>query len=231
MPVVTRFEGPHSRAASPPPTEIRPADIDDAGLLARVILMASRSHLPSGFWDLLLPGPEQDLLEFLEYLTLGLEASPCHYEHFLVAERDGEGVAAIAGFDPGQPDLVPLGLVIAAAFGELGFGDRALTSAYRRLEPYQAAVPEQHRGVWTIEWVATLPEHRRTGLISLLLDAVLERGRERGYSRAQVTTYVDNEAAARAYARFGFRPAQECRDPAFEALMGSPGLVRFERAL
>lgn len=231
MPVVTRVEGPHAWAASPPPTEIRPADVDDAALLARVILMASRSHLPTGFWDLLLPGPEEELLEFLEYLTLGVETSPCHYDHFLVAERDGEGVAAIAGFDPGQPELVPLGRVIAGAFGELGFGDRALADAYRRLEPYHAAVPDQHRGVWTIEWVGTLPEHRRTGLITLLLDAILERGRERGHRRAQVTTFVDNVAAARAYARVGFEPAAERRTAEFARLMGSPGLVRFERAL
>ena len=40
-----------------------------------------------------------------------------------------------------------------------------------------------------------------------------------------------NEAAERCYAKAGFAFAEEKRDPAFEALTGSPGFRRFTRAI
>ena len=213
------------------PVRVRPADPEDSTFLARVILMASRGHLRRGFWDLVVTGSEEDRLDFIELLTLAEARSFCHYSNFLVAEGDEGPAAALAGYDPGDERLMAPGHAIATVNEEFGSSDAELADAYRRLEPYQTALPEQKKGVWTIEWVWTVPQMRRRGIAALLLERTLELGRERGFRSAQLTTLLGNAAAARAYERTGFKIAEEKRHPAFERLMGAPGLVRYERFL
>jgi ribosomal protein S18 acetylase RimI-like enzyme len=210
---------------------IRSAEPDDSSFLAAAILHASRSHLPRGLWDLVVDRSDEERLDFLELMTLMEAHSFCHYSGFFVAETPEGPGAALAGYDPGEPGLLGPGHAIAAAWDEFGGDTAELEAAYRRLEAYQGAVPDQRPGVWTLEWVWTVPSMRRRGLIGLLLERALESGRRRGYAAAQVTTYIGNTAAAGLYERAGFRVADERRHAPFERLMGAPGLVRYERAL
>jgi RimJ/RimL family protein N-acetyltransferase len=60
---------------------------------------------------------------------------------------------------------------------------------------------------------------------------VLDKGHQRGFRLAQVTTYIGNTAATLVYEKAGFRIAEEKRHPDFERLMEVPGLVRYERNL
>ena len=210
---------------------IRPADPDDSTFLANVILMASRSHLPRGFWDLVVAGAEEDRLDFLELLTLMESRTFCHYSNFLVAEGNDGPAAALSGFDPGEPGLLAPGHAIAAAFEEFGASDTEMGDAFRRLETYQTGLPEQRKGLWTIEWVWTVPSMQRQGIASALIERIFDEGRRRGFRRAQITTFSGNTAAILAYEKAGFRIAEEKRHPEFERLMGAPGLVRYERGL
>lgn len=212
-------------------TPVRPARPEDAPVLATLILQASRSHLPRGLWDLVAPGSEADRVELLTQLSEMEPRSSCHWTNFLVADLDHPCVAAQAGYDPGDPGLVPLGAAIALAFEALGRSDGELAEALQRLEPYQRCVPEQVRGVWTIEWVATLPGYRGRGLARQLLEQMLEEGRRLGFRRAQVTTFIGNEEAEQAYLKAGFSIGAERRDQDFERLMGASGVVRLEREL
>lgn len=210
---------------------VRPAEPEDSRVLATAILHASRSHLPRGLWDILIDGDDEDRLGFLELMTLLDERSFCHYTNFFVAESSGEPVAALCGFDPGDEGLIAPGFAIAIAGEQYGLTDEEVATAYRRLETYQLAVPEQLKGVWTIEWVWTAQSMRRRGLIGSLIAQILAQGSSTGHTRAQVTTFIGNTPAERAYEKFGFRVANQVRHPDFERLMGAPGLTRFERDL
>ena len=86
-------------------------------------------------------------------------------------------------------------------------------------------------GEWLIEHVATLPKYRGRGLVQALIAQALTAGRQAGFDRASISFLIGNEAAERSYARAGFVFAEEKRDPAFEALTGSPGFRRFVRAI
>lgn len=221
-------QSPLSAGSSLP---IRRAEPEDSATLARAILHASRSHLPRGLWDILIEGEEDDRLGFLEVMTLLDERSFCHYTNFFVAESSGEPVAALCGFDPGDEGLIAPGFAIAIAGEQYGLTDEELATAYRRLGTYQLAVPEQRKGVWTIEWVWTSPSIRRRGLIGSLMIRILDEGIDAGYTRAQVTTFIGNTPAERAYEKFGFQVSEQRRHPEFERMMGAPGLARFEVAL
>ena len=223
---------PESRIGLPDSTvRIRPAAVEDSTFLAHAILNACRSHLMHGVWDLVVAGSEEDRLDFLEFLTLIESRTFCHYSNFLVADGNDGPAAALSGYDPGEPGMLTPGHTIAAAFEEFGLCDAELAEAYRRLETYQVCMPEQKRGVWTIEWVWTVPSMRRRGIVSALIERILEEGRRRGFRRAQVTTFIGNTPAMRPYENAGFRIAEERRHPEFERLMGAPGLVRCERDL
>lgn len=193
--------------------------------------MASRGHLGRGLWDLVVIGSDEDRLDFLELLTLMEERSFCHHANFFVTEQESRLVAALAGYDPGESGLLAPGHLIGAAFELFGWSDADLDGAYHRLEPFHAALPEQRKGVWTIEWVATLPFVRRRGFAASLIQAILEQGRRRGFPQAQVTTTVGNDAAIAAYEKAGFRVVERKLDAQFARVMGAPGMVRLECSL
>jgi ribosomal protein S18 acetylase RimI-like enzyme len=85
--------------------------------------------------------------------------------------------------------------------------------------------------LWTLENIATLPLHRRKGLTTALIEKALEEGQQEGHDRVQVSTFIGNDPAIRAYERLGFELVAEQRNVAFESVAGSPGLCRLERAL
>lgn len=65
----------------------------------------------------------------------------------------------------------------------------------------QLQVDEAHITTMTVD-----PAHRRQGLASRLLLELLREARARGASAATLEVRVNNRAAQRLYARFGFRP-------------------------
>jgi translation initiation factor 4G len=56
-------------------------------------------------------------------------------------------------------------------------------------------------------------------------------GRAQGFTRAQITFLIGNDAAEQAYAGAGFTFDDERRHPDFEAAVGAPGLRRLVRDL
>jgi ribosomal-protein-alanine N-acetyltransferase len=82
-----------------------------------------------------------------------------------------------------------------------------------------------------VDSVATVPEFRRQGITSKLLEKMLERGRSQGFRRAQINIYIGNIPAQRLYEKHGFQVMDEKRHPNFEKEIGSPGMARLLRDL
>jgi ribosomal protein S18 acetylase RimI-like enzyme len=84
-------------------------------------------------------------------------------------------------------------------------------------------------GAWTIENVATSPAYRGRGLVGALMDKELDVARGKGFKRAQISFFMGNEPAERAYAKAGFTFAEDKTAPDFESALGIPGVRRFAR--
>jgi ribosomal protein S18 acetylase RimI-like enzyme len=84
---------------------------------------------------------------------------------------------------------------------------------------------------WIVEHVATKPEYRRRGLVERLVHEMLERGRARGASMANIGVLIGNDPAQRAYEKCGFVVVEEKRDAEFERVYGSPGARMLRREL
>ena len=196
------------------------------------MLEASRGHLALGAWDLYVGDDEPRTLAMLERLAIQPVPSFCRVDGFFVAEVDGEPAAALCGYDPGAPGMTnPDAAIAAAVASALGWGDAERAAADARLEGFATCLSAPPPDVWVVEWVATRPAFRRRGLVRALLAAALDAGRGRGFRASQITLFIGNTPAERAYERAGYAIAGDKRHPAFQRSIGCPGLRRMTRAL
>ena len=210
-------------------SSVRPARAEDADFLAWAILTAGRAHLGLGWYDISLGGTEAGRLGILRRLVQG-ERSWWRYDRWLVAEVDGAPAGALAAFGSGLFETSETAM--ARVLGGLGWTPAQIADVWRRgAYVFTCTVNPPPGELWTIENVAVRPEHRGQGIAGQLLAAALERGRAEGFDEAQISFVIGNLPAEQAYAKAGFRPADERCHPAFEAACGAPGLKRFTRAL
>jgi len=205
--------------------KLRNAGVNDAAFLAWLILTAGRAHVKRGIWEVVLNQPRDECLRFLELLTITNTPHLFHHSCFLIAEAEAGPVSGLGGYDAdtlGYPRLL-----------------ESLPEVYEKLckrptkqmaagKPPRitACIPPSVEGAWVIDSVATLPGFRRQGIVDRLLDNILDAGRKKGYRQAQISIYIGNTPAQRAYEKHGFRLIDEWPDPYFEKEIGSPGMAR-----
>lgn len=208
---------------------IREARPHDADFLAAVCLAAARSHVPVSFWDLLIPdGGDAPIEAFLSRLLVTPERSWWHYAHFIVSEVDGLPAAGLSGFTVSDPEVRGPEVTLLDAIHAQGWTEAQVKNALTRVGPFLTCNTPPDPEAWIVENVATRGTHRRQGHIARLLPEILERGRRRGHTRAQLTLMIGNTSAQHAYERVGFRIVSEKRHPEFEAAIGCPGLAKME---
>jgi ribosomal protein S18 acetylase RimI-like enzyme len=210
--------------------KIRLARPEDASFLAWVIITSGRAHVLRGIWEVILGGTEEECLAFLQMLVVTKVLHLFHYSCFLVAEVDGRPVAALGGYDPRSLGYPALRKAIVEVVHKLGLSEPD-KAAGTRSEKILCCIPEEVEGAWVIDSVATVPKFRRRGIVSKLLEKIVEKGQKKGFRRAQINMYIGNMPAQKAYEKHGFKAVDEKRHPAFEEEIGSPGMVRLLRDL
>lgn len=202
-------------------TTIRDATEADADFIAWAIHTAGRSHMPRSPWEFMSGRTPEQTLAFHRRVAVSDRVHMNHWSLFLIAEVDGRPAAALCGYDgdtQGPDALLSVAADIAVEEGVVF--DDAFLERFAIIGNVAHATPP---GAWVVENVASDPEFRRRGLVRQLLQAVLDRGRARGFTTAQVDVFIGNDSARDAYLDLGFRSVAEKRDPAFEAAMGSAG--------
>jgi ribosomal protein S18 acetylase RimI-like enzyme len=209
---------------------IRPACPEDAGFIARTILSSQRGPFPRGWFDIALGWDEPQCLAFVECIAIAPTPSWWHITQFIVAEIEGEPAASLCAL-PAEGTEAAARAAIQEVATAIGLSASDLKAIFRRGAYGANCWVQGGEGDWLIEHVATVPAYRGRGLVQALIDHALAAGRAAGYARASISFVIGNEAAERCYAKAGFAFAEEKRDPAFEALTGSPGFRRFARAI
>ncbi len=120
---------------------------------------------------------------------------------------------------------------IAEATRAVGRTEEDATNGWERAGSIGLVAPEHDPKAWIVENVATLPEFRRKGLTDRLLVEILERGRSRGASIADVSVFIGNAGAQAAYEKAGFKIRDEKLHPDFEAVYKCPGVRTLTRPL
>jgi ribosomal protein S18 acetylase RimI-like enzyme len=197
---------------------------EHARFLAWVSLAAARSHLPRGFWDFFIGPDERECLRYLTALAATEKPHPFHHSVFLVAEVDGRPASAMCGFFEEETGFALLGGVMPEVDRALGRPPEAAQEGIARLGPFMSVTPEHPPRAWIVENVATLPEFRRRGLVDRLMGAMLERAASRGARLADLSVFIGNDPAQRAYEKAGFEAVSEKRNAEIERTWGTPGL-------
>ncbi|MEJ1970496.1 MAG: GNAT family N-acetyltransferase [Rhizomicrobium sp.] len=208
-------------------TTIRPATPDDADFLGWASVMASRSQLKRGWFEIVLQRDDAFCLEFAKHLTIARARSWWHWSLFLVAEVDGEPAAALCGFGD-ESVYYQSNAAMAEAGDKMGIAKSEQAQFWPR-GAFIISPATGEDGAWTIENVATRPQFRGRGVVGALLARELDIARAAGFARAQISFFMGNDAAERAYAKAGFSFAEEKTAPDFEAALGIPGIRRFAR--
>ena len=203
----------------------------DAGFLAWVMLAASRSHGQRGFWDVAIAGDESRRLEYLRRLAVAAPGTLCHHDSFLVAEIDGQPAAAMGTFHLAEGGWTAVGQAMAKVQRDLGWTAAEVEASRARLAPLLACMPPDAGADWCIEYVATLPQYRRRGLVDALMRQAIQRGIDRKCRLAQIQILIGNDPAQKAYEKAGFTVYDERQSPEFQAIMGSPGFRRLLRKI
>jgi ribosomal protein S18 acetylase RimI-like enzyme len=206
--------------------DIRSAIADDAPFLAWVMLAASRSHLKYGIWEHYAGGTEQDCLSLLSLIATTQKPHLFHSSTFIVAEMNGQKVGALSGYDPKVLGMKSFVQALPEVFQKIDWTIDEQKAAVERYRSWMSCIPDDAEGAWIVESVAALPEYRRQGVVSRLLDEVLNRGRRSGYKRAQIGVLINNTPARLAYEKSGFKFDSEKRNPIFEGTFGTPGIAR-----
>ncbi len=206
---------------------LRPAEPRDAAFVGWASVAASRSQMPRGWFDIILQRDEAFVLEFAKYLALAKARSWWHWSLFHVAEVDGMLASAMCGF--GDESVYRKSReAMAEASDKMGISKNEQAQQWPRGSFVMSTVSGEP-GAWTIENVATKPEFRGKGATQALLAKELELARAAGFKRAQISIFIGNVPAEKAYLKAGFTFAEEKRAADFEAAMGTPGTRRLAR--
>jgi GNAT superfamily N-acetyltransferase len=207
--------------------KLRAATPDDAAFLGWACVMAARSQMPRGWFDVVLQREESYVLEFAIYLTITTTVSWWHWSLFQIAEVDGAVASAMCGFGDGR--VYAESTAAMAEASERMRIPREVQAQFWSRGAFIVSTATSEAGAWTIENVATKPEFRGEGATDALLQRELHLARGSGFKRAQISFFIGNTRAERAYSRAGFVFAEEKRAADFEAAMGTPGTKRFAR--
>ncbi len=215
-------------------TEVRivEARAEHAPFLAWVTLAAFRSHLERGFWDFMLEDEDEaGMMRYLEAVATTEQLHWAHYSPYIVAEMNGTPAAALCGYFEAELGGPALQMALIEANAKTGRTEEQAEAGLQRIRPILNVVPEHVPGAWIVESVATLPEFRRRGLVDRLMAEILERGRAKGASTADISVLIGNDAAQRAYEKCGFEVIGEKRDGEFESVYKTPGIRTLRRAI
>ena len=209
---------------------IRDARPGDAATVAYLMYLAGRGHVRISVMDLLFPGepgPTPERLEQVEGLVRAETRSMFHYSFYRVAEVEGDVAALACTYHKGSPSVKEF----VVALEEIGWDSGDLEDMGERMAPFLAVNPSVPDDALTVENVATLPGFRRRGLTNALMEDAVFKGREEGFPRMQISCFIGNIPAERAYEKAGFEVVDRYPSEPFEAIFGCPGMSRMTLCL
>ncbi|PLW92123.1 MAG: hypothetical protein C0592_12430 [Marinilabiliales bacterium] len=203
---------------------IRPATLNDSDFLVKAILMADRGPSPvssySGVFNLSEEEAASKIKLMLEEELDSCELSP---EHFLVAEKDGQIAAAVAGWVEGF-DGVASWMVRSALFQEY-YPKEALENAQKLKPVVDEVVVHRTMGALQLESVFVDPAFRGNRLATKLFSAHVENCKKEHPKTefAELMTYLENKKAIALYQKLGFDVIKQSKSKNPNVLNYYPG--------
>jgi ribosomal protein S18 acetylase RimI-like enzyme len=152
------------------------------------------------------------------------------YSYALVAERNNRVVGLLLGLDPKSWEMA-----------QRAMGSDIRFKWFKIIRPWHfphliGAIINMARTFeplsdedYTIQALAVLPEARRQGIATRLMESAADQARSKGLKRIVLDVLVENEDAHRFYERVGFREVKRITDPRFCRWFGVQGSIRMAK--
>lgn len=152
------------------------------------------------------------------------------YSHALVAEQNNRVVGLLLGLDPKSWEMA-----------QRAMGSEIRFRWFKIIRPWHfphliGAIINMARTFeplsdedYSIQALAVLPEARRQGIATRLMESAADRARSKGLKRVVLDVLIDNEGARRFYERMGFREVKRITDPRFCRWFGVQGSIRMAK--
>lgn len=205
---------------------IRDATADDAEFLAWAILTAARGNLAKpSIWEQVISGSQHDREALIAKLVVAEPACIAHFEGFVIAEHQGLPIAAACGYIPAEKPPEAFTSALLSVVEKMGWSHEQQLALLDGFAVFARCLPMGYQQNWVLEYIATKTDYRSSGVTKVLLNDLLECGREAGATSAQVAYFIGNEAAKKSYRKLGFKEVNKIVDSEFESQYGVPGVV------
>jgi ribosomal protein S18 acetylase RimI-like enzyme len=212
-------------------TFIRPAEPEDAEQ-AGYLMYLSGPGPSETIWG----GPASNAIRVWRMLF----SIPHHmysHSHALVAERNGQDfdhsraiVGLLLGLDPSSWETAQRAMGSEIRFKwlkiiRLWHFPRLIGAIINMARTFEPLSDEGY----TIQALAVLPEARRQGIATQLIESAADQARSKGLKRIVLDVLIENQGARQFYERVGFREVKRITDPRFCRWFGVQGSIRMAK--
>jgi ribosomal protein S18 acetylase RimI-like enzyme len=204
---------------------IRPAQPEDAPVVAQLMYYASSSYMLAFFGR-----PESRAIGVLRRM-FSLPRHTTSYTYAFVAEYEGDIVGSFSGFD-GKSWRVSARA--SWLYGPIWFAVTPPWQIPRMIAAFgdfNKAMPLISNEEYHIGHLAVLPEKRRQGIGKQLIEFAENQARAKGLKRVTLSVEVENEGARRLYERLGFQTIEVVADPSYCRRFNFQGSIRMAKPI
>ena len=185
---------------------IRRATIDDIDFLVDTIVEAEKSGTDNFGLAKLFEISEEEMREYIKAM-LDEEIDGCEFSvsSFIVAEANGEVVAAFAGWIEGQnEDELPSAILKSNLVGYCLPVEKVKNSQSKSdiVRPLQI---EREEGTYQLEYSYTIPAYRGKGILGRIIEAHEQDAVSNSVKKIQVHVFSNNPSAIKSYEKRGFK--------------------------
>jgi hypothetical protein len=200
---------------------ISKASKDDARFLAQMILQSSRAEKKFGIYDMLFGvKDDQQLLNYLEKLTVTEAKNRCHYSNFLIASMDSKQVGTLCSYEP----RISTDEVFKNSLLEIGFENDI--SEYEEIR--ESCSFEQNNRTLIFDFMEELEGFVDVGVLKSLMQKSLLTARLKGYRIAQTIVEIGSLEIILLYKKLGFREVKQKECEIYKEKFGRYGLTLLE---
>ena len=185
---------------------IRRATIDDIDFLVDTIVAAEKSGTDNFGLAKLFEVSEGEMRGYINAM-LDEDIDGCEFSisSFIIAEVNGDVVAAFAGWTEGQnEDELPSSILKSNLVG-YSLPVENVKKSQSKSDIVRPLQIEREEGTYQLEYSYTLPAYRGRGLLGRIIEAHEQEAISNGVKKIQVHVFNNNPSAIKSYEKKGFK--------------------------
>lgn len=185
---------------------IRKATIDDIDFLVDTIVAAEKSGTDNFGLAKLFEISEEEMREYIKAM-LDEEIDGCEFSvsSFIVAETNGEVVAAFAGWIEGQNEDELPSAILKSNLVRYCLPVENVKNSQSKSTIVRPLQIEREEGTYQLEYSYTIPAFRGKGVLGRIIEAHEQAATLSGVKKVQVHVFDNNPSAIKSYEKNGFK--------------------------